>query len=162
MRKLVVCVVAVCFGTLSYLPYANMISACGYTMFISRRVCCNTNAQYWERQSSIRDSDHVSHRKLQVCTLMAGWLLYILFKARSQTQNKSAATILTRLLSVTVHTGFATAVAAGLQLVAHILSLVAANQYRLMFSLFIGKVYANVLLATLNARTVRPVLLIMR
>ncbi|KII83996.1 hypothetical protein PLICRDRAFT_702255 [Plicaturopsis crispa FD-325 SS-3] len=91
-------------------------------------------------------------------TLIAGSLLHILFEARSQTQMKTTATVLTKLIAVTIQTGFITAVVAGLQLISYLLRIIlpfiAANDYWVMCSFLLGKLYANVLLATLNARTI--------
>ncbi|KII83988.1 hypothetical protein PLICRDRAFT_434827 [Plicaturopsis crispa FD-325 SS-3] len=85
--------------------------------------------------------------------LIAGCQLHIFKQARSQTLIKKTATMLTKLVAVTVQTGFITAVAAGLQLVAFLLNGLSPNQYNIMFSFLLGKLYSNVLLATLNART---------
>lgn len=55
---------------------------------------------------------------------------------------------------MTIQTGFITAVVAGLQLLSYILCFVTESQYYIMFSFVLGKLYSNVLLATLNARAV--------
>ncbi|KII86928.1 hypothetical protein PLICRDRAFT_177644 [Plicaturopsis crispa FD-325 SS-3] len=86
--------------------------------------------------------------------IIAGSLLHILRRARSQTPIKATETILTRLIVVTIQTGFITAVVAGLQLLSYILCFVTESQYYIMFSFVLGKLYSNVLLATLNARAV--------
>ncbi|KII83986.1 hypothetical protein PLICRDRAFT_46769 [Plicaturopsis crispa FD-325 SS-3] len=90
-----------------------------------------------------------------VCdSLIAGSLLHILIKARAHTRIKKTTTILTRLIVVTIQTGFITAVVTGLQLTSYLIDLAVMDQYYIMLSLLLGKLYLNVLLATLNARIV--------
>ncbi|KII86765.1 hypothetical protein PLICRDRAFT_177505 [Plicaturopsis crispa FD-325 SS-3] len=84
--------------------------------------------------------------------LIAGSLLRLLKESLSRTAFKSTETILTRLIVLTVQTGFITAIAAGLQLIAYLVNFVEITQCSQLFSLMISKLYSNVLLATLNAR----------
>ncbi|KII83979.1 hypothetical protein PLICRDRAFT_69612, partial [Plicaturopsis crispa FD-325 SS-3] len=88
--------------------------------------------------------------------LITGSLLHILFEARSRTPIKKTSNILTKLIAVTVQTGFITAVVAGLQLIASLINFATSdsgqNQYYITFSFLLGKLYSNVLFATLNAR----------
>lgn len=74
-------------------------------------------------------------------------------EARAKTPFKETHTLLTRIIAVTVQTGFVTAVAAGLQLAAVLLDFAQTTQYSEMFAFVLATLYANVLMATLNART---------
>ncbi|KII86989.1 hypothetical protein PLICRDRAFT_177697 [Plicaturopsis crispa FD-325 SS-3] len=85
--------------------------------------------------------------------LIAGSLLHLLKEARAQTPFKATHTLLTRIIAVTVQTGCVTAVAAGLQLAAVLLDFAQTTQYSEMFAFVLATLYANVLMATLNART---------
>ncbi|KII86178.1 hypothetical protein PLICRDRAFT_177765 [Plicaturopsis crispa FD-325 SS-3] len=142
MRKLVICIV-----TLAVTQFASVVSLTALMVLNSS----NTEALDAETAVTI-----MWLAGSFVCdTLIAGSLLHTLVKARSETPIKRTATILTKLITVTVQTGFITAFVAGLQLVAFFLSAYAVNnQYHIMFSFLLGKLYSNVLLATLNARTV--------
>ncbi|KII93808.1 hypothetical protein PLICRDRAFT_694917 [Plicaturopsis crispa FD-325 SS-3] len=86
--------------------------------------------------------------------LIAGTMLHLLLEARSQTSFKATETLLTRLIVLTVQTGFITAIVAGMQLTAYYLGLVVLNEYSYLFSFMLGPLYSNVLLATVNARAV--------
>ncbi|KII83992.1 hypothetical protein PLICRDRAFT_180014 [Plicaturopsis crispa FD-325 SS-3] len=139
LRRLVTCIVM--------LAALQCASAVAYSSIIILDTITSTAARItvptiWLTGSFICDA------------LIAGSLLYIFFKARSETQIRRTTTLLTKLIKVTVETGFITAVVAGLQLIAYLLDIAVPNQYYVMFSLLLGKLYSNVLLATLNARTV--------
>ncbi|KII90158.1 hypothetical protein PLICRDRAFT_174939 [Plicaturopsis crispa FD-325 SS-3] len=78
-------------------------------------------------------------------------MMHILREARAQSAFSSTDTVVTKLIVLTVQTGLVTAVTAGVDL---ILFLVCKNNYIYDAPAFIiGKIYSNVLLATLNART---------
>ncbi|KII88017.1 hypothetical protein PLICRDRAFT_42607 [Plicaturopsis crispa FD-325 SS-3] len=90
--------------------------------------------------------------------LISGSLFHILTGARAQTPFKAMESLLTRLSATAVQTGCITAVPAGLQLVAATLDKLPAdnggNQWYYFFTFVLGKLYSNMLLASLNARTV--------
>ncbi|KII90157.1 hypothetical protein PLICRDRAFT_174938 [Plicaturopsis crispa FD-325 SS-3] len=78
-------------------------------------------------------------------------LLVILRKARAQTTFKETETVVTKLIVLTVQTGFITAAAAGVQLTLFLLN---PTNFSDIPAFILGKMYSNVLLATLNARTI--------
>ncbi|KII85297.1 hypothetical protein PLICRDRAFT_45491 [Plicaturopsis crispa FD-325 SS-3] len=80
-----------------------------------------------------------------------------LSEARSQTSIKSTESILTKLIILTLQTGFITALVAGIQLTIYLLRnghAMLPNQYDYASMFMLGKLYSNVLMATLNARVV--------
>ncbi|KII83981.1 hypothetical protein PLICRDRAFT_180008 [Plicaturopsis crispa FD-325 SS-3] len=148
MRKLVVCIVM--------LAVIQCLSAAGLTgVVIFDSTSARAQAQDTRAQAAELVAIIIWLTASFICdALIAGSLLHIFIKTRSQTPIKRTASLLTRLIALTVQTGFITAIAAGVQLVTQVLDVtVLSNQYYVMFSFLLGKLYSNVLLATLNART---------
>ncbi|KII88015.1 hypothetical protein PLICRDRAFT_42602 [Plicaturopsis crispa FD-325 SS-3] len=87
--------------------------------------------------------------------LIAGCLSHFFRTARAQTAFSATKTFLTKLLVLSVQSGLVTALAAGAQLVTFMLgSLVVSNYWDHGLAIVLGKLYSNMLLASLNARTV--------
>ncbi|KII88013.1 hypothetical protein PLICRDRAFT_176753 [Plicaturopsis crispa FD-325 SS-3] len=87
--------------------------------------------------------------------LISGCLSHFLRKARSQTPFLATQKLLTKLLILTVQSGLITAVVAGLELASFIIAIfLVSNYWDHGFTIVLGKLYSNTLLASLNARTV--------
>ncbi|KII88016.1 hypothetical protein PLICRDRAFT_176755 [Plicaturopsis crispa FD-325 SS-3] len=140
MRKLVVCIVMLavvqCSGAIAV--------SCQF--FIDRE---------FKRDQAIEPSVIWLGASLLCDILLAGCLSHFLRVARNQTPFAATKTILTKLLILTVQSGVITAVAAGMQLAAFTAgSLGVSNYWDMGLALVLGKLYSNMLLASLNARTV--------
>ncbi|KII88053.1 hypothetical protein PLICRDRAFT_176797 [Plicaturopsis crispa FD-325 SS-3] len=140
MRKLVVCIVVLAVGPCSS---AIIVTGQDYTVTQSnftRKVESNV---IWLGSSLLCD------------ILIAGCMSHFLRAARSETAFKATETILTKLFVLTVETGLITVLAASLQLVASLTSsLYFENTWDQFFAFILGKLYSNMLLASLNARAV--------
>ncbi|KII85309.1 hypothetical protein PLICRDRAFT_701457 [Plicaturopsis crispa FD-325 SS-3] len=142
MRRIVVCIVVLaflqCFGVIAFT--ALRVDTDIKPVFAQQMVA----PMIWLAGSFICD------------VLIVGSMLSILKEARSQTTIKSTESILTKLIILTMQTGLITALTAGIQLIIYLLRTSAAmpqNQYDLVPMFMLGKLYSNVLMATLNART---------
>ncbi|KII85308.1 hypothetical protein PLICRDRAFT_701456 [Plicaturopsis crispa FD-325 SS-3] len=132
-------------------------------------VLCITVLAFLQCSSSIAypTFDVDSHKKVVTLTiwlggsflcdiLIAGSMLHILREARSRTAIRATESTLTKLIVLTVQTGFITAFMAAIQLIIYVLRTngpLPANQYDYVSMFMLGELYANVLMATLNART---------
>ncbi|KII85301.1 hypothetical protein PLICRDRAFT_338708 [Plicaturopsis crispa FD-325 SS-3] len=79
--------------------------------------------------------------------LIVGSMLHLLSEARSQTSIKSTESIITKLIILTLQTGFITALVAGIQLTIYLLRnghAMLPNQYDYASMFMLGKLYSNV------------------
>ncbi|KAF8152802.1 hypothetical protein K438DRAFT_1987814 [Mycena galopus ATCC 62051] len=88
-----------------------------------------------------------------VCdVVIAGTMIFILTKYRKMTPWKKTDTIITKLIYHTVETGAVTAIIAILDMVLFLIY--PQYLFHVVPSFILGKIYSNVVLATLNARTI--------
>ncbi|RDB18691.1 hypothetical protein Hypma_014756 [Hypsizygus marmoreus] len=85
-----------------------------------------------------------------VDSLIAGYMVLILFQASSRTAFQATSSLLHKLITLTIETGLATGLAALAELVLFIVF--PENNMHFIPFLMLAKLYSNTLLATLNAR----------